>query len=110
MRDQKRRRLEKKGWRVGTVAEFLQLSPVEEAYVEIRLRLAAGLRRRRKGGGLTQAELAKAVRSSQSRVAKMEAAEQMVSIDLLIRTLLALGTTPRELAQMISGRASKKAA
>src|SRR3989442_1272892 len=40
--------------------------------------------------------------SSQSRVDKMEAGDRSVSIELLIRSLLAMGTTQRELAQVIA--------
>jgi len=104
MRESKRKRLQAKGWRVGTAKQFLQLSDEEDAYIELRLKLAEGLKARRVGQGLTQVQLAKAVRSSQSRVAKMEAGDPTVSLDLLVRSLLALGTTNRELAQMIAQR------
>lgn len=104
MRESKRKRLQAKGWRIGTTKQFLQLSDEEDAYIELRLKLAEGLRARRVGQGLTQVQLAKAVRSSQSRVAKMEAGDPTVSLDLLVRSLLALGTTNRELAQIIARR------
>jgi len=104
MRDGKRRRLQAKGWKVGTTRQFLQLSDEEDAFIELRLRLAEGLKVRRVRQGLTQVDLAKAVRSSQSRVAKMEAGDPTVSLDLLVRSLLALGTTNRELAQIIARR------
>lgn len=105
MRKAKRKRLEAKGWKVGTVQEFLNLTPAESAYVELRLKLGMSLRNRRKQCGLTQTQLADKVESSQSRVAKMEAGDPTVSLDLLIRTLLALGTTHRDLARAI-GRQS----
>ncbi len=91
MRDDKRTRLEAKGWKVGTAREFLGLSGDELAYVELRLRLAEGLKQRRRRRNLTQTEFARVVRSSQSRVAKMEAGDPTVSLDLLIRSLIALG-------------------
>jgi len=103
MRERKQKRLEAAGWKVGTVREFLDLAPDEEAYVEMRLRLAQGLRQRRLRRNLSQTQLAKAVRSSQSRVAKMETGDPSVSLDLLIRSLLALGTFPREIAKLIAG-------
>lgn len=109
MREQKRRRLQAKGWRVGTARDFLHLSAEEEAYIEIRLRLAEGLKRRRTRRHLTQSDLARALRSSQSRVAKMEAGDPTVSIDLLLRALLTLETPRRELARMISGPLPKAA-
>jgi len=102
MREQKKKRLEAKGWKVGTTREFLDLSPDEEAYVEMRLRLAEGLRQRRLRRNLTQTEFAKVVRSSQSRVAKMETGDPTVSLDLLIRSLLALGASRRDLAKLIA--------
>jgi DNA-binding XRE family transcriptional regulator len=104
MLESKRKRLQAKGWKVGTAKEFLHLSDEEEAYIDLRLKLAEGLKARRIGQGLTQLQLAKAVRSSQSRVAKMEAGDPTVSLDLLVRSLLALGTTNRELAQIIARR------
>ena len=103
MRERKQKRLEAAGWKVGTAKEFLDLAPDEEAYVEMRLRLAQGLRQRRLRRNLSQTQLAKTVRSSQSRVAKMETGDPSVSLDLLIRSLLALGTFPREIAKLIAG-------
>jgi DNA-binding XRE family transcriptional regulator len=103
MREGKRKRLEAKGWRVGDARDFLELSPDEEAYVELRLRLAEGLKQRRRRRKLTQTEFAKIVRSSQSRIAKMETGDPTVSLDLLIRSLLALGASRKDLARIISG-------
>lgn len=104
MRERKRKGLEAKGWKVGSAKEFLQLSDEEEAYIELRLKLAEGLKARRVEQGLTQVQLAKVVRSSQSRVAKMETGDPTVSLDLLVRSLLALGTSDRELARIIARR------
>lgn len=107
MRERKKQRLEAKGWKVGTTKEFLELSEEEAAYVELKLRLADSLKDRRRQRRMTQVAFAKAVRSSQSRVAKMEAGDPSVSIDLLIRSLLALGISTRELSRIIaSSRAS----
>jgi ribosome-binding protein aMBF1 (putative translation factor) len=102
MRKRKQRRLEAKGWKVGTVREFLGLSNEEAAYIELKIKLAEGLRQRRQQKGLSQLDLAARLESSQSRVAKMEAGDPSVSLDLLIRSLIALGTTERELSQMIT--------
>ena len=99
----KKERLETKGWRFGSTQEFLGLSAEETAYVELRLRLADSLRRRRQKRSLSQTDLAKLLHSSQSRVAKMEGGDPSVSIDLLIRSLLALGASNRDLARTISG-------
>lgn len=102
MRKDKKARLERAGWKVGTVRELLGLSEAEEALVELKLILSRGLRERRARRKLTQAQLARLLKSSQSRVAKMEAGDPSVSLDLLIRSLLAMGTTQRELAQVIA--------
>jgi predicted XRE-type DNA-binding protein len=102
MRENKRKRLEAKGWKVGTAKEFLNLAREEEAYIELRLKLARGLKQRRVRRRLTQVDLAKAVRSSQSRVAKMEAGVPSVSLDLLVRSLIAIGTSSNELGKMFS--------
>ncbi len=102
MDESKRKRLEARGWKVGTPAEWLNLSAEDEAYIALRLKLAEGLKAKRLGSGLTQVEFAKVVRSSQSRVAKMEAGDPSVSLDLLVRSLLALGASDRELARMIA--------
>lgn len=110
MREDKRRRLEAKGWKLGTAQEFLQLSAEEAAYVDLKVRLALGLREWRRRRNLTQAELAKRLQSSQSRIAKMEAGDPSVSLDLLIRSLLTLGASRRELSQIMSARSPVPAA
>lgn len=110
VRDEKRRRLEAKGWRIGSAQEFLRLSPEEAAYVDLKVRLAIGLGERRRRRHLTQADLAKRLQSSQSRVAKMEAGDPSVSLDLLIRSLLILGASRRELSRIISARSPVPAA
>ena len=102
MRRSKRQKLERKGWRVGTVRDFLGLSEEEAAYVELRLCLADSLKNRRRKRNLTQTAFAKLIQSSQSRVAKMEGGDPSVSLDLLIRSLLALGASSRDLARTIS--------
>lgn len=101
MDKRKQKRLEAQGWRIGDAADFLGLSPEESALVELRLRLSEAVGARRKRLHLTQSEFAKLLRSSQSRVAKIEAGDPSVSLDLLIRGLLALGATPRDLANAI---------
>jgi DNA-binding XRE family transcriptional regulator len=98
----KKKRLEAAGWRVGSTQEFLDLSPEEAAYVELKVALSQKLKERRLNRRVTQADLARMLGSSQSRVAKMEAADATVSIDLLLRALLALGATRRDVAKAIA--------
>lgn len=104
MRREKRQRVEATGWRVGSAEEFLGLSKEEAAFVEMKLALADSVRRRRQARKLTQVQLAKAIGSSQSRVAKMEVGDASVSIDLLMKTLLSMGVTRAELARVIARR------
>ena len=111
MLEAKRKRLESKGWKLGNAREFLKMSDQEDAYVELRLKLADALKRQRIRRNLTQADLAKAMKSSQSRVAKMESGDASVSLDLIVRSLLAIGTSNKELAKIIAGpQVDKKAA
>ena len=100
----KRQKLEAAGWKVGTVAELLELTPEEEAIVEIRVALSKSLKRMRQQEQLSQQKLAEKTNSSQSRVAKMEAADRSVSIDLLIKSLLSLGATREDIAMAIAGK------
>jgi DNA-binding XRE family transcriptional regulator len=85
-------------------SEFLGLSSVEEELVEMKLALSARLRKTRESGNLTQTDLAKRMGSSQSRVAKMEAGDPTVSLDLLIQGLLAAGATRRQIASALGQR------
>ena len=97
----KRRKLEQAGWRVGNAEDFLELTPDEVAFIETKLALARGLRSQRESQGLTQEQVAERIGSSQSRVAKMEAADASVSLDLLVRTLLKLGVGRGDLAALV---------
>lgn len=101
MNPAKRKRLESTGWRIGSSKEFLRLSEQENAYIELKLALAENLKKRRLEKKLTQVELAKLLQSNQSRVAKMEAGHPSVSLDLLVKSLLALGTTKQDIAGII---------
>jgi predicted XRE-type DNA-binding protein len=100
----KRVRLEAAGWRVGSTGDFLDLTPEEASFVETKLALSYTLRSTRMAQRLSQLALAKRLHSSQSRVAKMEAADSTVSIDLLLRALFALGAKPRDVASAIRKR------
>jgi DNA-binding XRE family transcriptional regulator len=102
MRQSKRRTLAKKGWKTGSVDEFLELSDEELAVIELKLALGRALKQRRQKKRLTQTAFAKAISSSQSRVAKMEAGDPSVSLDLLVKSMLALGATRHEVAKAIA--------
>ena len=109
MKQAKRKRLEARGWRLGSATKFLGLSQAEAAMVELRLALSEALRARRHAVGLTQVEVAAQLGSSQSRVAKMEAGDPSVSIDLLLRSLISLGARPRDVAKTIGRRTATPA-
>lgn len=102
MDKQTRAQLEANGWRLDSVAEFLDLTPEESAFVEMRLALADHLRKLRTDRGWTQTQTATHLGSSQSRLAKMEAADRSVSLDLLIKAHLALGASPAEIGRVIA--------
>jgi len=103
MKEERREILEAAGWKVGTAEEFLELTEAETALIDMKLALAEGLRDLRSKRSLTQTEVARVIGSSQSRVAKMEAADPSVSMDLLVRTLLSLGASPETVAHLVSG-------
>jgi len=102
MKDSKRKQLEDAGWTVGSAADFLELSEPEVVVVNVRVALAKSLRDTRKQLNLSQASLAKKIGSSQSRVAKMEAAEKSVSIDMYIRSLAALGLSQEDIGNVLT--------
>jgi len=102
MKQNKRKKLVSAGWRVSTADEFLNLSPDETAYIEMKLALSETLKRERAKKKLSQVELARLIASSQSRVAKMEASDPSVSIDLLLKSLLALGVPRKKVARVIA--------
>ena len=102
MKQIKRDRLRRAGWAVGSAAEFLGLSKAEAALVDLKLTLSQKLRECRTRTRLSQTQLARLLGSSQSRVAKMEAGDPSVSIDLLVRSLLAIGATRKEITATIA--------
>ena len=101
MRKSKKKKLEAAGWKAGTVEESLGLSPEETAFIELKLALSDLLKKLRKAHKLSQTQVARRIRSSQSRVAKMEAGDPSVSLDLLVKSLLAVGASKEDLAKTI---------
>jgi len=110
VRKSKIERIEQAGWKVGSAQDFVGLSDEETALIEMKLALAQELKKRREARDLTQHGLAKQLGSSQSRVAKMEAAEASVSLELLIRSVLALGATRQDVGRIIGRKESVPAA
>jgi DNA-binding XRE family transcriptional regulator len=110
MKRQKRARLQAAGWKVGSAAEFLGLTEAEAAVVELKLGLAKALREQRARRDMTQAEAGRLLGSSQSRVAKMEAGDPSVSIDLLVRSLFKLGGSRQDLMRYFAKPTKRRAA
>jgi DNA-binding transcriptional regulator YiaG len=102
MNTKKKKKLEAAGWKTGSAADFLNLSAQESAIIELRLALSEAIKLQRKAANLTQAEFAEKLGSSQSRVAKMEAGDRSVSLDLLIQSLYNLGVDRRRLSEIIA--------
>jgi plasmid maintenance system antidote protein VapI len=96
------RRLREAGWNIGDAADFLELTAEEVAFIEMKLAMSRSLRQEREKQEITQVALAKLLGSSQSRVAKMEAGDSSVTIDLLMRALLALGLTKKDLSKIVA--------
>lgn len=97
----KQKKLKAAGWKIGSVKDFLELSPEEAAIIEMKFSLSQELKRRRIALGVSQAALAKKIGSSQSRIAKAEANDPSISIDLQIRALLAAGASRSDLAKVL---------
>lgn len=109
MKAAKRKKLETSGWKVGSAADFLELTDDEAAYIELKIKLATRLKEARTHLRLTQQELAERIDSSQSRIAKMETGDPSVTLDLIIKSLLALGVKSEEIGKAIANSNSKAA-
>ena len=101
MKKATKQKLEKAGLKVGTVTELLGLSPEDEKIVEIRLQLADLLTRRRTAKRLTQKVVSARMGTSQSRLAVAEQGGEGTSLDYLVRGLLVVGATPKDIAKAI---------
>ena len=101
MKKAKQKKLEVAGWRVGDAKEFLGLSEDELALVELKRALVRMVRETRQSSEITQEGLAKMIDSSQSRIAKLEAASPDVTLDLIFKALFALGVTLKEVGHKI---------
>ena len=110
MNNAKRKRLRAAGWKIGGAREFLGLSDEENEIVELKIRLADAVKAQRTRRELTQHQLAKLLGTSQSRVAKIEAGDPSVSIDLMLRSLLRMGASRSDLGIYVSGSRARRAA
>lgn len=99
MKAKKLKHLQAVGWKFGSAADFLGLSEPEAALVELKLALVDAVRKARQKRGLSQIDLAHRMRSSQSRIAKIEAGDASVSLDLIVRALIAAGASRKDMKQ-----------
>jgi DNA-binding XRE family transcriptional regulator len=99
---ERKAKLQKAGFKVGTVQEFLGLSDAEMIIIDMRIALGKKIRVARERQQLTQSDLAKRIRSSQPRVAKIESGEEGVSLDLMTKAALAVGMTRKQIAKAIA--------
>src|SRR5438094_8256032 len=107
MKQSKREKLAKLGYRITTTQECLGLSDEEMALIDLKLSLIETLKDLRSTRKMTQQQLARLIHSSQSRVAMLERGRPDVSLDLICRALFALGLNRRELGRAItSGKAA----
>jgi DNA-binding XRE family transcriptional regulator len=102
MKKKRIQELQRKGWKVGGVEDFLELSEEELAYIEMKIKLSEMVRDFREEKGLTQTEASRILNSSQSRLSKMESGDPTVTLDLQIKSLLALGATPEQIGKRLS--------
>ena len=98
----KRKRLLANGWTCGDTSEFLKLTREETELIELKIALSQLLQKHRQQKHLSQTRLAELISSSQSRVAKMEKSDPTVSLDLLVRSLFALGVSKAALSRAIA--------
>lgn len=98
-------RLKAAGWEQTTVQELLGLSDAENAIVEMKVALSLRLKKQRQKRHISQKKLADLLGSSQPRVAQIEAGGPNVSMDLLLKALLVVGVSKKEVAKAIAASA-----
>ena len=101
MEAKKKKHLQSKGWVVGDVDDFLDLDQADLAIIDMKLALADTIVRKRKAQKMSQAKLAEAIGSSQSRIAKVEHGDPSVSLEMMMRALIGLGTSRQEIGRAI---------
>ncbi len=108
MRKGKRQRLEAAGWTVRSTQEFLGLTDAEAILVDIHAALAILVKEARAERRWTQTQLAQALGSSQSRVAKMEAADASVALDLMVRSLIVAGVSGARIGEAFASTGRRR--
>ncbi len=100
MKKSKLQKLKDAGWKSGSVQEFLGLTDIESALIEVRVALFEAFQKMRKEKKLTQQEAAKLLNTSQSRISKLEKGDPSVTLDLMIRSLVTLGAKKEDFVRI----------
>jgi len=109
MKNDKLKRLKSAGWKVGDAADFLQLSDEESKLVTIKWSLMCAVKKSRIKNNISQIDLARRMKSSQSRIAKIEAGDSSISLDLILRALIATGATTKDIQAAFITKENKAA-
>jgi predicted XRE-type DNA-binding protein len=102
MKSEKSKKLEAKGWKLGTATEFLGLTPEDEAWIVMKRALRDKIVELCAAKNISQAELASKLGTKQPRISKIETGDKSVGYDLLMKSLLALGATPADIGKVLS--------
>lgn len=106
MKQTKQDKLRKVGYRVIGTQEFLGLSDMEMELIDLKIALIEKLKQTRAARNLTQQQVAALVGTSQSRIAALERGRGDATLDLICRTLFALGMTRKQIGQTILPRSA----
>ncbi len=109
MKNDKLKRLKAAGWKIGNAEDFLQLTEEESKLVAIKWSLMCAVKKSRIKRNISQIDLAQRMKSSQSRIAKIEAGDSSISLDLILRALIATGATTRDIQAAFVTKENKAA-
>jgi ribosome-binding protein aMBF1 (putative translation factor) len=104
MNEEKKQKLEKAGWSVGSVGEFLELDPEESAIIELRLAFSQCIKNARLAAEMTQTVFATKLGTSQSRLNKIEAGDPSVGFDLFVKTFVRSGLDITPIKEALVGQ------
>lgn len=109
MKNDKLKRLKAAGWKIGNAEDFLQLTEEESKLIAIKWSLMCAVKKSRIKRNISQIDLAQRMKSSQSRIAKIEARDSSISLDLILRALIATGATTRDIQAAFVTKENKAA-
>ncbi|MBR8828061.1 MAG: helix-turn-helix transcriptional regulator [Gomphosphaeria aponina SAG 52.96 = DSM 107014] len=101
MEQTKIERLKAEGWEVGNTSDFLGLTPEELAFIDLKIALIKRLKQLRISQNISQEYLANQLKTSQWKIAKIEAGDNSVSIDLILKTMFSLGATNQDIIEAL---------